>query len=1129
MLAASLLGASPSLAVAEEATTGRQDAAQTGFASGAQLGRPPLLAPSTIQEAGRSFTSEPIVVGDRVFVVTRPSAQSGYQVQARDLPAGAVRWTRALTSFGQLTYDGGRLFVFDSMGALTALDAETGVVQWARALPEPFDDHARPTAVDGVVYVAPAWSGGAVYALDGVTGSVLWTRRMYYTSTPAVAGGLVLDTGGCSTAAWSRLGERAWSQDYNCTSYDGSVASNGGHVVTNAFSFSSGKVADIADGRLLDTTSVGGLPAVVGDTLLVRDSRTVRALSLSTGLITWSTVLDAEVAADPLVVDGVVYAVSRTGRLSGLDLATGAVLWSATTAPSDSGSTSAYDLAAGGGRLVVRAPAALFVFTTLDAGPARPGAGLRVISGPEGPTRDASPSFEFTGAGALPTSCRLDGGIWAPCTAGRRFEGLTDGPHTFEVRAADLEGAVQAQAVRGFSVDTAAPAAAIVSGPSRRTASTRADLGYSRPADASRVECSLDGAPFEICPATDEWDRTVSYAGLADGDHVFEVRAFDFAGNVQDPPARREWTVDTTAPEVTFTERPEAETRRTDARIAWTTNERAASTVCRFDYEAAGDCSSPVERSGLADGRHVFDIRVRDDLGNERTRSVSWTVDTVAPEVTITERPAAETRRTDARIAWTSSGSPVSTTCRFDGEAFDDCSSPVERGGFADGEHVFEVRVRDKAGNERTRSVSWTVDTVAPGVTFTERPAAETRRTDARIAWTSSESAASTMCRFDGEAFVDCSSPVQRSGFADGQHVFEVRVRDKSGNEQTRSVSWVVDRQPPETTIDRRDVSDDRASFAFSSPSGSGAEGFECSLDGSSFEACTSPKRYEGLRSGNHLFAVRAVDAAGNADASPAEHRWAVGTRASAQVTLRDAPPARTSERSASITFEVSGSPDGPSCRLDSGPLEPCASPYRVAGLADGAHEVLIQARGEDGGSSSVTVRWEVSPTASKDETTKPTTTGSTRPDPAGSTSSPPVTGAQPPSRTDPPRPDAEPPPAARPQSTRRLATDMADLLGKLSGPAFAATRRMDVAWVAGGTGRLSVEVVRTHKGRRYVLARGARTVSSPGQVVLPLRTTAAGRRLRGSAKVSVVVQFTPRAGRRSSAREAAVLRGARR
>jgi len=80
------------------------------------------------------------------------------------------------------------------------------------------------------------------------------------------------------------------------------------------------------------------------------------------------------------------------------------------------------------------------------------------------------------------------------------------------------------------------------------------------------------------------------------------------------------------------------------------------------------------------------------------------------------------------------------------------------------------------------------------------------------------------------------------------------------------------DTTPPDTKITKKVVKG-RTSFSFSSTEVGST--FECALDGGKFKSCASPKTVK-VKAGRHTFAVRARDAAGNVDATPAKKSWSV-------------------------------------------------------------------------------------------------------------------------------------------------------------------------------------------------------------------------------------------------------------
>jgi hypothetical protein len=133
------------------------------------------------------------------------------------------------------------------------------------------------------------------------------------------------------------------------------------------------------------------------------------------------------------------------------------------------------------------------------------------------------------------------------------------------------------------------------------------------------------------------------------------------------------------------------------------------------------------------------------------------------------------------------------------------------------------------------------------------------------------------------------------------------------------------------------------ASFSFASTvSGSS---FHCQLDSAPYASCTSPKGYQSLSEGAHTFSVRATDAAGTVDPSPATRSFTVD--------LPDpTPPVNTIpsswRRSASFESTLNAGVDF-GWRADA-PFE--LSRTNEAGASDGSYAAKIATNGGDAGCS---------------------------------------------------------------------------------------------------------------------------------------------------------------------------------
>ncbi|MDA0164686.1 hypothetical protein OM076_30745 [Solirubrobacter ginsenosidimutans] len=130
-------------------------------------------------------------------------------------------------------------------------------------------------------------------------------------------------------------------------------------------------------------------------------------------------------------------------------------------------------------------------------------------------------------------------------------------------------------------------------------------------------------------------------------------------------------------------------------------------------------------------------------------------------------------------------------------------------------------------------------------------------------------------------AFSGCDSGITYSNLAEGAYRFEVRPAGATDLSQGDFATFTVDLTAPETTIDSPGPTetigtDPTFSFSSSEPNAR----FECSFDQGpvEFTACESPRTYNDLPlDQTYTFRVRALDAANNADATPATRTFTVG------------------------------------------------------------------------------------------------------------------------------------------------------------------------------------------------------------------------------------------------------------
>ncbi|MBX9765866.1 MAG: hypothetical protein K2X47_01225, partial [Bdellovibrionales bacterium] len=170
-------------------------------------------------------------------------------------------------------------------------------------------------------------------------------------------------------------------------------------------------------------------------------------------------------------------------------------------------------------------------------------------------------------------------------------------------------------------------------------------LGADTGTGLSHYECRHVPDVFATCNAS----HTLN--SLPDGNHTFEVRAVDNAGN-RSAPLPYTWLVDTTKPTVIITSGPSALSSSSSAQFEFQGNDGAGSGIdhyrCAVDGVSVDPCTSPHSVAALIEGNHIFDVWAIDRAGNVSDPARhAWEIDSVVPGdfmVTGVTAPPVDTR-----------------------------------------------------------------------------------------------------------------------------------------------------------------------------------------------------------------------------------------------------------------------------------------------------------------------------------------------------------------------------------------------------------------------------------------------------------------------------------------------------
>lgn len=229
-------------------------------------------------------------------------------------------------------------------------------------------------------------------------------------------------------------------------------------------------------------------------------------------------------------------------------------------------------------------------------------------------TNDSTPTWGIgkTRDDAL-LECRVDGGLWGECSTEYTAPELTDGTHTFQVRAY-LPGPTDIQnppTSRSFVVDTTPPTPFIVSPPDHEPGSSVTfEYGADEPVDTFICVLDPDG------DNTMFWPCDTSFSGLPAGEHSLLLWAIDDAGNFtpEDQGVLYTWKQYPSPPNTSIVTKPDPVTPVASAGFTFS-SDTGSSFECSIDGGAYSSCVSPMTVSGLSGGSHAIQVRAKDPAG----------------------------------------------------------------------------------------------------------------------------------------------------------------------------------------------------------------------------------------------------------------------------------------------------------------------------------------------------------------------------------------------------------------------------------------------------------------------------------------------------------------------------------
>ncbi len=283
--------------------------------------------------------------------------------------------------------------------------------------------------------------------------------------------------------------------------------------------------------------------------------------------------------------------------------------------------------------------------------------------------------------------------------------------------------------------------------------------------------------------------------------------------------------------------------------------------------------------TGLSDGDHIIYVTAYDISGNNRTESISVTVDTTPPEISIiAPNEGSYINSSTVVIRWSVEDlTPVGFMLSLDGGMWTSVGEVTEftLHDLQDGAHNVALMGIDKAGNQQSAEVNFFVDTIAPTVEWNMTLENNTwiNTNSVTLSWNASDNVGINYLeiKVDNNNWTNVGngSSYTLTNLTEGAHTVILRAYDYAGNTNETSIVFKVDTEKPTVHITSPEndtiTNEGSVEVTWSGSDNIGIDHYEIRVDNGNWINVGTDTSYTlNMADGRHTIQVIAVDTAGN-------------------------------------------------------------------------------------------------------------------------------------------------------------------------------------------------------------------------------------------------------------------------